>query len=229
MSVELLELTPPRRDTLQEQVHSELRLALMRGRFLPGRPLTIRSVANVLGTSVMPVREALRQLVAQRALEMSPNRSFAVPLLSKAQYLDLVSIRAEFEGFAAAQAAARIEPAAVTKLSHLNKAMVAASKAGDRDAYIIHNQEFHFLIYEAAGSQVLQALIESLWLQSGPYIALLFSEGPHAKGSLNRHDGAIDALKKRDAKAARVMIAGDITDAAAIILANARFNEIPDK
>jgi DNA-binding GntR family transcriptional regulator len=225
VSNDLIELTPPIRETLQERVYGELRLALMRGRFLPGRSLTIRAVAAVLGTSSMPVREAFRQLVAEQALEMSANRSFAVPLLTRQQYMDLVRIRAEIEGYAAAQAAARISPATVSNLRTINKAMIAASKSGDRDAYIIRNQEFHFVIYDASGSTVIKPIIESLWLQSGPYIALLFEEGPHAKGTLGRHEGAVEALRKGDAKAARAMISGDITDASEIILASGKFTD----
>ena len=52
--------------TLYEKVYEELRNALMSGRFLPGEPLTIRGVAEALGTSIMPVREALRRLAAER-------------------------------------------------------------------------------------------------------------------------------------------------------------------
>ena len=223
MSADLHELTPPVRETLQERVHRELRLTLMRGRFLPGRSLTIRAVATALGTSTMPVREALRQLVTERALEMSANRSFQVPLLTRQRFTDLVRIRAEIEGYAAAQAASRISPSSVSNLLELNKVMLAASESGDRETYIVRNQEFHFGIYDAAGSAVLRPIIESLWLQSGPYIALLFGEGAHGKSNLGRHEGAVDALRRRDANAARAMISGDITDASGIILASGQF------
>jgi DNA-binding GntR family transcriptional regulator len=173
----------------------------------------------------MPVREALRQLVAEKALVMNAGRSFAVPLLTHAQYVDLVRIRAEIEGYAAAQAASRISASAVGKLRMLNKAMSAASKGGDRDSYILRNQEFHFLIYDASGSTVIKPIIESLWLQAGPYLALLFDEGPHAKSALDRHEGAVEALKKGDARMARTMIAGDITDCSEIILASRQFSD----
>jgi DNA-binding GntR family transcriptional regulator len=225
VSADLEELTPQVRQTLQERVYREIRLALMKGRFLPGRALTIRALAGVLGTSSMPVREALRQLVAEKALVMNAGRSFAVPLLTHMQYRDLVRIRAEIEGYTAAQAATRISPATVSKLRGLNKAMTAANKSGDRDSYILRNQEFHFLIYDASGSTVIKPIIESLWLQAGPYLALLFDEGPHAKSTLDRHEGAVEALKNADARAARAMIAGDITDCAEIILASRQFSD----
>jgi DNA-binding GntR family transcriptional regulator len=225
VSADLQELTPQVRQTLQERVYHEIRLALMKGRFLPGRALTIRALAAAVGTSSMPVREALRQLVAEKALVMNAGRSFAVPLLTRMQYRDLVRIRAEIEGYTAAQAATRIAPGTVAHLRALNKAMAAASKGGDRDSYILRNQEFHFLIYDASGSTVIKPIIESLWLQAGPYLALLFDEGPHAKSTLDHHEGAVEALKKGDARAARTMIAGDITDCAEIILASRQFSD----
>ncbi len=222
---ELTALTPPERQTLQERVYGELRMALMRGKFLPGRSLTIRAVAAALRTSSMPVREALRQLVAERALDTLPNRSFGVPLIPRQRFKDLVEVRVEIEGYAAARAAARATPELARRLEQLNQAMIGAAQIGDRELYIARNQEFHFLIYETAGSEVLLPVIETFWLQSGPYIACVFSEGPNPKVDLDRHRGAIDALRRRDADRARAMIGGDIMDAAQIILAGAQFSD----
>jgi DNA-binding GntR family transcriptional regulator len=222
---ELASLRPPDRETLQERVYRELRVALMRGRFQPGRSLTIRALAAALRTSSMPVREALRQLVAERALNMLPNRSFGVPLISRSRFRDLVQVRVEIEGYAAAQAAARVTDPVIDRLEKINQAMTAAEQIGDRELYITRNQEFHFLIYGCAGTEVLLPIIETLWLQSGPYIAYVFSEGPHPKVALSRHEGMIAGLRKKNAAAVRTMLAGDITDAAEIILAGARFSD----
>jgi DNA-binding GntR family transcriptional regulator len=225
-TAELAVLTPPARETLQERVYGELRAALMRGRFLPGQSLTIRAVAAALRTSSMPVREALRQLVAERALGTLANRSFGVPLITRERFKDLVQVRVEIEGYAAARAASRISPGVIERLDSINKAMVTAERLAERELYIARNQEFHFLVYEAAGSGVLLPVIETLWLQSGPYIADAFSDGPHPKVTLDRHQGLIDALRRGDAVAARKMVAGDITDAAAVILAGSSFSDV---
>src|ERR1700678_985147 len=86
-------LTPPPRQTLQQRVYGELRAAIMGGRFLPGQTLTIRAVAAALRTSTMPVREALRQLVAERALDPLASRSFGIPRLSRKRFQDVVTLR----------------------------------------------------------------------------------------------------------------------------------------
>ncbi len=61
------------RETLHERAYDEVKKAIMGGAIAPGEPMTIRALAKALGTSVMPVREALRRLVAERALELLPN------------------------------------------------------------------------------------------------------------------------------------------------------------
>jgi DNA-binding GntR family transcriptional regulator len=225
LSSDLATLTPPPRETLQERVYEELRAAIMGGRFLPGQTLTIRAVAAALRTSTMPVREALRQLVAERALDTLANRSFGIPRLSRSRFQDVVTVRVEIEGYAAATAAKRIEPSVVDRLKEINQGLHAAEKIGDRNRYIEHNKDFHFAIYGAAGSEVLLPIIETLWLQTGPYIACIYSDSPHPKVGLKRHEGAIRALSKGDSQAARTMIAADITDAAAVILSVAQFSD----
>jgi len=226
-SSELMALVPPRRDTLQQRVYSELRRALMRGEFTPGRSLTIRALAHALHTSSMPVREALRQLVTERALEMLPNRSFGVPQLSPERFHDLLRVRTEIEGFAVAEAASRITKAQLERVEEINAEMRAASKGGDRLRFISCNQEFHFAIYAAAGSGTLIPLIETLWLQAGPYIGCIYGEDLDPIVNLSHHEGLLRALRRRDAAKSRAMLIQDISSPAdrVIEIATARFKQ----
>jgi len=77
-----LGVVPILRETVQTRIHRQLRDLLMRGRFQPGQPLKIQEMADLFGTSTQPVREAIRQLVAEMALEALPNRTARVPILS---------------------------------------------------------------------------------------------------------------------------------------------------
>jgi DNA-binding GntR family transcriptional regulator len=65
-------ISPVGRETLNDRVYRELKKSIMSGAFKPGSELKLRSVAEALGTSLMPVRDAMRRLVAERALEMRP-------------------------------------------------------------------------------------------------------------------------------------------------------------
>src|SRR6201992_851592 len=96
------------RETVQDRVYSVLRERLMRGGFEPGQKLKIAELATALGTSAMPVREALNRLAAERAIESLPNRSVRVPSLSRDALQDLMETRFAVEGLAVARAAANM-------------------------------------------------------------------------------------------------------------------------
>ncbi len=223
LQAELTEFAPLSRENLQERVYRALRQALMRGAFPPGRSLTIRALAAALKTSAMPVREALRQLVAERALAMLPNRSFGTPLMTVAQFDDLRRIRMRIEGFAAAEAANRIDRATLQHLEEIDAEMAAASRRVRRERFIELNQEFHFTIYEAAGSAVLMPIIESLWLQIGPYLTFVFPDGERPQVTHATHRPVIAALKRGDAAAAEAALAADIDKAGDVLKRVATF------
>src|SRR4051812_15946588 len=91
--------------TLGQKVHFELRGLIMAGVLSPGEKISLRTMAGRLGVSMQPVREAVSRLVADRALEVMPNRAVRVPLLTLEQFRELTAIRLAIEGFAAERAA----------------------------------------------------------------------------------------------------------------------------
>jgi DNA-binding GntR family transcriptional regulator len=203
------------RETLHERAYLELRKAIMSGAIPPGATITIRAMAAALGTSPMPVREALRRLVAERALEMLPTRSVTLPMMTVERFDEICRIRTALEGLVAETAAAAIAPAALERMQQLEGEMgrVKPSRTAD---YLAKNQEFHFTLYQAAGMPVAMQMIESLWLQVGPHLNLAVSElGPRT--TPEHHRGLLEALARKSAKGARAAIEGDITDAARII------------
>lgn len=215
---ELRSVAPPVRDTLQDRVYRELRLALMSGRFLPGRALSIRGVASALGTSPMPVREALRQLVAERALTMLPKGSVGTALLSANEFSDLLEVRMEIEGYAARRAAAAMSIDAIETLAKLNDTMHATFAAGEQETYISLNREFHFMIYRTSGSEVILPVIETLWLQAGPYLGAAFNEHPRGPEAPDNHARIIAGLRARDTEGVASAVRADLADAALLIL-----------
>src|SRR4029079_19557081 len=81
------------RETLNEKVYEGLKEAIIGGRLVPGKVLTIREVAELFGVSMMPVREALSRLVAEQALSLKPNRSVAVPLITADHFRQITQMR----------------------------------------------------------------------------------------------------------------------------------------
>lgn len=205
------------RATLQDRVYEELRRAIRAGRFSSGEILTIRGLADMLGTSAMPVRDAVRRLAQRSTLDLLPSGSMRVPLLSAQRFEELTDVRATLEGRAAALAAERMTSADHARISAAADRNSRAVSSGDLPAVLAANEEFHFNIYRAARSQLLLSIIEQLWEQSGPYLAVVVrAQTPLTlpKFALTHHDELLEALSTRDAEAARRAISSDIVDAA---------------
>ncbi|MBC9207417.1 GntR family transcriptional regulator [Roseomonas aerophila] len=195
---------------LHAQAYQALRLALSSGRFAPGQKLTLRTVAADLGVSPMPVREALNRLSAEGALESRDRRSVRVPLLNGAQLRELRDMRMALEGLAAARAAEAATPELVAELRALALGIRAARERGDVAADVRGIRDFHATLYAGAGMPALEAMIASLWLRTGPYVALLFPDYAHRPEHGQGRRRIIDAIARRDAAAARAEIEADI-------------------
>ncbi|MBV5324654.1 MAG: GntR family transcriptional regulator, partial [Rhodospirillaceae bacterium] len=159
--------------TMQERVYQELRNALYQGRFMPGEVLTIRSLAVALGTSPMPVREAIQRLVSEKALVQMPNRTTRVAELTAGNFDEWIRMRMEIEGYAAQRAALRATPGLCAELRMINERFHAAVEAEDASGMLEGNQHFHFAVYRAAEADELLNIIESLWLRFGPILAFV--------------------------------------------------------
>jgi len=162
------------RENQRERVYLHIRRALMSGAYEPGQRITVASLSSALGVSGMPVREALRLLAAERALEMQPSRSATVPRLSRMEILRLREVRELIEGYAAAQAVQRITPAELEEVTQLQIAAASARTRHDGKAILRYNEEFHFKIYEAARIPTLVDVIAVLWLHSAPTMNVMF-------------------------------------------------------
>jgi len=208
--------------TLQEQVYSELRRSLMVGTFIPGQAMTLRSLARRLGTSPMPIREAINRLIAERALEMLPNRSVVVPRMTRAKFTELSGLREKLEGMAAEAACRRSNSALLKKLIRLNDNLLGSIAKRDVPRILEQNQQFHFTLYEASSNSLLVPIIESLWLQAGPFMYVSLSAADtlwHA----THHKVAIEALSAGDAVATRKAIEKDVRSTARSLLQSIDF------
>lgn len=217
-------MTAKRPETLNERVYQQIKSKLVSGAFAPGERLTIRTLAGQLGTGLMPVREALNRLAAAKALVPDARRSFMVPKLTHERLNELVNIRCELEGLAAELTAPNILPRECNRLEVLNERMLEAAKKGDRDAYFRNNQDFHWNIYEASGSQMLIDLIDELWLHHGPIQAFAYSDPNIFIDGTQRHQRIIERLRAGDGPGARRAMENDLRESArymARTLANA--------
>ncbi|PLC55229.1 GntR family transcriptional regulator [Pollutimonas nitritireducens] len=208
----------PRRETLGANVLFQIKDLLLSGRLMPGEQLSLRSTAEALGVSVMPVREAVYQLVADQALEVAPNRSVRVPTMTGKQFKEITEIRLQIEGYAVEQAALKATPALIRSLKRLNKTLAKEMDFADSDraSIVMINKEIHFSIYEAAEMPMLVKIIETLWLRIGPilnYDLRAGSERTQKKTAVGHHDRMIAALEQGKPLEARQALDSDIKGA----------------
>lgn len=207
---------PLARDTVQDRVYGALRGMILNGEIAPGQTLTIQSLAESFQVSTMPVREALRRLTAEQALTVLAGRSVGIPALTRARLADLRRVRREVEGLAVAWAAERIGAAEQRRMAELVARMQIAADQRDGRRYVPANHEFHFIAYRAAGSAVLLGMIESLWLQIGPYFHVLRASDNWQSANAT-HRSMLEALRRHDGAAAAAALRRDV-DAAAVAL-----------
>jgi DNA-binding GntR family transcriptional regulator len=209
------------RETVQERVYSALRDQLMRGGFEPGQKLKIAALAEAFGTSAMPVRDALNRLAVERALETLPSRTVRVPALSKDALQDLRETRFAIEGLAISRAASNMTAESLATLKRLIVAQSETDAEHVSEESAEQNRAFHFAIYRRSGSTVLLPIIESLWLQFGPYLreASERFDGSRGRGT-NFHVEILDALTRADGIAARAALEADIGRAFDIVMSD---------
>lgn len=203
--------------SLQERVYQSLRIALLKGQFQPGDTVSIRKLADALGTSAMPVREAVKRLMAEKALIQLPNRQIRIAPFDAQLYEETVRIRMKMEGFAAERAARGGNSELVERLTALDNAMMEAIDQGEIETALARNHTFHFEIYRSAGYSQLVEILENLWVRTGPFLATIRQKPPLAKRFFHSghrfHLRAITAIANRDAKVAGGAIALDIRTA----------------
>ena len=210
-------IAPLSKETLQERVHRHITELILDGSIVPGEMVTVQSLADAVGVSPMPVREALRRLTAAKALTVVSGRSIGIPALSRRRLTDLRNVRFEIEAIAGAWAAARVDAPTLDVLAQHLDSLESANAGGDIKAYLRANYAFHFAIYRAAGSENLISIIENLWLQISPYFHMLHDSGNYSTANAH-HQAMFAALRRGDAEAAKAAIRSDIDAAYQVLM-----------
>lgn len=193
---------------LREDVYAALRDAFTRGEFAPGAVLNLRSLADQLGTSMTPVREAVRRLVAEGALIDTASRTLAVPPFNIERMLDLKRARIALEAMVLDIAIDNMDDATIDNLQAILKMDSDAMKSGPN---LRENYDFHFALYRKSNSQVMLPLIQALWLQYGAYLNLIIRKSSASNMDEHKyHVQIIAALRRGDRAAAQSALTKDI-------------------
>jgi DNA-binding GntR family transcriptional regulator len=197
--------------SLREQVYDELRFRLITGKIAPGLGISSRGLAQQLGVSQMPVRDALGRLAAEGAVEIRSKRAVMVPRMTEARFAEIMRLRTLLEPMVAAEAQPFIDAERLRLIRAADEATDEALQSGDVNAYMEANFRFHALIYAAAPMPLAGRIIEGLWMQFGPFMRVVY--GRYGTASMaDQHKAATKAIAQGDAAALRDAITADIGD-----------------
>jgi DNA-binding GntR family transcriptional regulator len=205
-------------EPLHEKAFNSLCRALRSGRFKPGDAMTIRGLGKELGISATPVREALQRLIVAQALQLQPNRTIMVPRLTRSRFQELTKIRLRLEGLAAQEATPNLTSAHLGELRSHHAAMGIAIEQRQFSDYLTSNEKFHFTFYNAANMPFLRQMIELSWLQIGPWLNALASEGRFHATANTMHTDMLEMANARDAEGVRDALHRDILETGRILV-----------
>ncbi len=193
-----------------DRVYRTLRTRIMHGEIDPGEALTLRGIGKEFDVSMTPAREAVRRLVAEGALTLSPSGRVSTPELSNERIEELAALRSLIETELASRALPRAHLALIDRLQVINNTVAEAIAKRDAVAYIRTHLEFHRTLYLRAQAPAMLAMAETVWLQLGPTMRKLY-------GRLNRtevpknHRLILAALRAGDEPGLRLAVRSDVT------------------
>lgn len=187
-----------RSSSLSNALQSEIERRIVSGEIRPGERLNENALAQELGISRGPIREACRSLVESRLLAVIVNRGFFVREITAKEAADVYDVRASLMRLAGETLARRITAEQIATLGGLVDGMDAAERAGDNEAYYRLNIEFHDRIVDYAENDRLRAMCEGLTKELGLYRHRSLIEGGGVHVSNREHRRILAALAARD-------------------------------
>jgi DNA-binding GntR family transcriptional regulator len=206
-----------RTESIAARTYRELRNALLRQAIAPGQRLVEADLAQQLGVSRTPVREALARLVAEGLVVVLPSGGMAARD-TRSELADMYGLRQVLEGYAARLAAARIEPEELDRLSQLAHQMAVCIEDGALDHYVELNNAFHLQIAAASRSPRLVAMINDYHEYFLTPRVLSRYDRAAMLHSQQQHDALVQTLRARDGDAAERLVHAHFQDAMVFML-----------
>jgi DNA-binding GntR family transcriptional regulator len=193
--------------TKEELVARHIREGIVAGRLAPGQRLLQNQLADELGVSQTPVREALRGLVTEGWLVRESHIGVSVAEINPDGVDEIYRLRALLEGDLAAEAAARVSNDLLGEIGQLNETYRQAVGANDTAAARTANFQFHAAIWAGANSPTAVSLVNALWARVPRPTA---SDGQRGRKTIAEHENVIAGLASADPERARAALAGHI-------------------
>ncbi len=216
--------------TAQELVYKELELAIVKGRLRPGEKLVTEKLARQMGTSRIPVREAIGRLEARNFVKVQPKKGVRVSELSEKSLKEILEIRLLLELDAAMKSTVSSNEATLEKLKEFNNQYSDAQMKNDADEALRINEEFHFTIYREAQMPILFSMIQNLWYQVSPYYHIMFRQTlfrDPLTGSIN-HEKIIEGMAEKNPLKVSKWLKTDLVDSTDFVIGVMRSIQIKE-
>ena len=198
-SVLLSKLYPLHADSSQQSIVEELRRVILSGDVPPGTVIPVSDVAQHFGVSHIPVREALKSLIAEQLIDHRHNFGYSVAKLTRAELTELYVVRGVLE---AAALGAAVEMASAEDHAAAEQALLALDQANRLDDYRAYHREsrrFHFALIVPCRMQRLLSMLDSAWNLTEPYQPMAHID-PSVRLTLHaEHQEMLSAFTYRDA------------------------------
>ncbi len=204
----------------REAAFEKIKEAIIKGHFKPGEKLVEQTLAQEMGVSRTPVREAIRRLEAEGFVVSIPRKGVVVSRADKEEIVQLYSIRAELEGLAARWAIENADEDDIRKLDEAISRMEETAASGDLDGVVQSNALFHDAIAQASKSRILCTLLKTLQdnIQRFRFRSLHLPGRPEA--ALAEHKEIVAAIKEKKAEEADRLLKEHLQNACAAALAH---------
>lgn len=204
-------IEPQDQNSLRARVFNQILEDILEGRHKTGDPLVETKLAEELGVSRTPVREALRQLELEGLVSLIPNRGVIVAGVTESDVEDIYSIRSRLEGLAVRWAAERMSPEDLRQLEETAELMEYYTRRSDYRQLSRLDAKFHDLIYTAGRSKVMRHTLSTLMRYVQQARLGSYKMPDRAEKSLSEHKAILEALKDRDADKAEMLMTAHIT------------------
>lgn len=188
--------------TLREVVFDYLRQSIVEGKLEPGKRLMEIQLAEQLGVSRTPIREAIRKLELEGLVVMVPRKGAYVADLSVKDVMEILEVRGALEGLAASLAAERMSDEEIKELESICHEFRQCYEKNDIEGMIENDVRFHDCIFNSIGNSKLNQISQGLREQIYRFRVRFISRHNKAKELLNEHWAIFNAIKDRDSELA---------------------------
>jgi len=186
--------------SIVDNVTEFIRNSITEGKLNINERVSMRKIAEELGISRTPIREAIRRLETEGLIKLLPRKGFIVRTYKAKEIEEIYEVRRILEIKMIRTACEHADNKMIKKLKKINEKLSILFKEEKKDVLKIKkfNEDFHFLVYECSGNEVICEIVQNLWYKISDLFIQLFSTKEQGINTHKEHEEIIDALEKKD-------------------------------